>query len=483
MAALVLVVVGLGAEWAHAPSGMTVAGVVDLATGWVIGACGLVAWARASGSLVGPLLVATSFAWFLGTLRDPGTETGRLALSLLYLYAGVLLHAVFTWPMGRTTRSLDRVLVTGGYIVALALPLWQRDAGILIIGALLGIAVLAQYLSLSQSMRTVRRPAIVLGGVLVVALVGKGWVSQRFQKAGLAIPGDPDTLWSIVLVVVAAGLAWNLLLLQRRRAQVTDLVIRLGELDAAGTVAAMDGATANDPAVAAAVDRAAQMIARNHALHIELAAQVRELGASRRRLLEVGDEERSALEQRLRDGALLHLSELRSTVAALETGLPDPSLAGARLQRAAEQLRLASVELEEIAQGLDPVDMAEGGLVSALRDMAARSPLPVDLAVSGELEASASAQMTLYYVASEALANIIRHAQAAHAWLRISAAPGSVILDVEDDGVGGADPVRGGGLRGLQDRLDALGGSLLVSSRNGGGTWLQARLPSDGDGA
>ncbi len=175
---LTLVVVGLLAEWLYLHGRQQVPGLVDLATGWAIGGCGVIAWAAIPRSRLGPLLVLASAAWFMGTPRDPGTEIGRLALMALYLYAGPFTQALITWPTGRTTRRLERVLVIGGYLVALFAPIWERDAGVLAIGVLLALALIVQYVTLPSRDRATRRPAVLAGALVVVTLVGKQAAAQ-----------------------------------------------------------------------------------------------------------------------------------------------------------------------------------------------------------------------------------------------------------------------------------------------------------------
>ena len=315
-----LVAVGLFTEWLYLRGRPQVTGLVDLATGWAIGACGVLAWATVPRSRLGPLLVLTSVAWFVGTPRDPGTDLGRLAIMALYLYAGPLTHALVTWPTGRITRPLDWVLVTGGYVVAVYAALWQRDVGVLVIGGLLAVALAVQHLTLSSRDRVTRGPVLVAGAVLVAGLLGKHAAAQVARDLDLGLLGDPDTLWSIALVTAASLLVGGAISLERRRAQMTDLVI---ELDDGGTGLAAIAADASDPVVRAAVVRAEVMLARNARLRAELDEQVHALAASRRRLLEAEDSERQLLERRLRTGPARQLEQLAASIDALVVGWTD----------------------------------------------------------------------------------------------------------------------------------------------------------------
>jgi signal transduction histidine kinase len=470
-----LAIVGLLAEWLYLRGRPQVGGLVDLATGWALGGCGVIAWATVPRSRLGPLLLLTSLAWFVGTPRDPGTDVGRIAIMALYLYAGPLVQALVTWPTGRATRPLERVLITGGYVIALFAPVWQRDIGVVAIAGLLAVSLAVQHLTLPSRERATRGPALVAGAVLVGGLLAKQGVAQLARDHGLGLLGDPDALWSVSLVAAVSLLVGGAIALERRRAHVTDLVIELGD---GGTGMAAVAVATSDPALRAAVARAEAMLERNVRLRAELDQRARAVEASRRRLLEAEDEERQLLERRLRTGPARHLEQLAATIDGLASGWAHDRGALTRLRRSSEQLAQAAVELEGICRGLDPVLLADG-LAPALYDLAGRSPVPVTVDVVDDIHPTGSVGVTLYYVASEALANVIRHAHATRATLRLSAKGSQVSLAVEDDGVGGADPGRGTGLRGLRDRLEALGGRLLIDDTPTGGTLLAVTVPAE----
>ncbi len=148
-----------------------------------------------------------------------------------------------------------------------------------------------------------------------------------------------------------------------------------------------------------------------------------------------------------------------------------------RVDRAREQLRLALAELDDLARGLDPALLRERGFGEALGDLALRSPVPVELSLGPIGSQGRTLERTLYYVAAEALANVAKHASATRVWMRLGVDGRAVVLSVEDDGVGGADAARGRGLRGLRDRVEAVGGVLRVAGRPEGGTSLRASIP------
>jgi signal transduction histidine kinase len=485
-----VVVTGLAAEWvAHAPR-LDFGALRDLLTGWALAASGLVAWATVPRSRVGPLLAAAGATWFIWNASTVGA-VGPIAAALTDLCAGFLAHALFTWPSGRAVRPLDRVFVIGGYVVALLPPLWERDASLLIVSGLLAAALLVQHAASPPSTRRLRRPALLLGLALAAILAAKGTAAEMLRQADVAYPSASGDLWQLAVVLVALGLTWSLIALDRRRRSAADVVVRLETeqpTGAAGELLALTdllGATGqpDDAAVADVVAQARDMGARNAALRNELAAQVVALEDSRRRLIEAADDERVALEERLRAGPAVRLSLLEETLSGLQ-----PKVAGTapevapHIGRALAQLRQARLELSELARGLDPALLRDRGLGAALLDLAERSHVPVSVSLAALGPSAPSAARTLYYVASEALANVAKHAAAAHAWLRLEAAPSGLTLTVEDDGIGTDGSRSGSGLHGLRDRLDVLDGSLVIGRRPGGGTSLKAIVPTPPDG-
>ena len=208
-------------------------------------------------------------------------------------------------------------------------------------------------------------------------------------------------------------------------------------------------------------------------------AEARELlAASRRRIVQAGDEERRRLERNLHDGAQQRLVALALTVRMVERKLEsDPETACRMLAHAGTELDQALAELREIARGLHPAVLTDRGLGPALDALATRAPIPVDVAGAIDARLPAPVEAAAYYVVAEALTNVAKYARASEARIDVRRDDGRVVVEVADDGVGGADASRGSGLRGLADRVEALGGRLEVSSPAGGGTTLCATLP------
>jgi PAS domain S-box-containing protein len=197
------------------------------------------------------------------------------------------------------------------------------------------------------------------------------------------------------------------------------------------------------------------------------------LRASRARLVEVADRERRRIQRNIHDGAQQRLTSVLLSLGRLrETGTGD----GALLARAIDELATGLQDLHELASGLHPAVLSERGLSSALEALALRAPVPVELTAVPDRRLPEQVEVGAYYVVSEALANVHKHAGARRVVVRATAEHAALLVEVADDGAGGADP-EGEGLRGLLDRVEALGGSLEVDSPSGRGTRITARLP------
>jgi signal transduction histidine kinase len=203
-----------------------------------------------------------------------------------------------------------------------------------------------------------------------------------------------------------------------------------------------------------------------------------QLVASRARVVAAADEARRRIERDLHDGLQQRLVSLGLDLRAAQSMLPpDLTEAQAQVGRIAAELDEATDELREISRGIHPAILSEGGLAPALRTLARRSAVPVELDLQAVARLPAPVEVAAYYVVSEALANSAKHAQASVVHVGVEQRDGLLRLAVRDDGVGGADPANGSGLTGLRDRVEALGGTIAVESRKGGGTAVTARLP------
>jgi signal transduction histidine kinase len=516
-------VVGVAAEWHHwaDPGGW----VPDLLTGWAMVGCGLAGWARRPESRSGPLLAAAGFAWFVPGFTATGTGLlGWLGAHALYLHRGPLAQLVLTYPRGRIRGRVEGAAVAAGYAAAIVTPVWESRVGTVALAAVLVAVAVRGYVHAAGGERRMRRSALQ-----ATVLFAAGAAAIALVRSAVATDAATLLAFEMMLCALAAGLLIGLLRWPWERAEVADLVVELGEarsgtlrdelaralgdrslqvgywlpeaaafVDAAGRPLAVPGpgsgraatmverdgqplavlvhdpAVLDDPGLAEAVSSAAGLAAANARLQAEVRSSLAEIAASRQRILAAADEERSRLERRLRDGAQRRLGDLAETLRLARRSAAGPGTAG-RVARAELQFARTQEDLGRLAHGLHPRQLSEQGLGAALAALAGDFPLPVDLAVSATRTSPAVAAC-VYFVCSEALANVAKHASASR--VQISVAPGArgITVEVADDGTGGADP-GGRGIRGLADRVETLGGTLTVTSAPGHGTRLTAVIP------
>jgi signal transduction histidine kinase len=240
-----------------------------------------------------------------------------------------------------------------------------------------------------------------------------------------------------------------------------------------------DSSLADEPGLVRAVAASAALALENERLEAELRARLDELQSSRARLVEVSMFERRRLERDLHDGA-----QQRLVALSLQLGLARRSLdagdgrsAVTMLDAARDELARALEELRELARGIHPAVLTDRGLEAALEALAERAPLPVSLDQMPAERLPAPVEAAAYFVVAEALTNVAKYAGASNAAVRINRNGSYAVVEVRDDGVGGADPAVGTGLRGLADRLAALDGRLEVHSPPGAGTTVRAEVP------
>jgi signal transduction histidine kinase len=203
-----------------------------------------------------------------------------------------------------------------------------------------------------------------------------------------------------------------------------------------------------------------------------------ELMASRARIVTAADEARRRIERDLHDGAQQRLAALGPRIRSVGGCQPSESAVKHRIADIGDGLAAASEELRQTSHGIHPAVLSHGGLRPALRALCRRAAMPIDLSINAEARLAESVEVAAYYVVAEALTNAAKHAQASLVSVTVDADDARVRLSVVDDGIGGADPRGGSGLIGLKDRVEALGGHLHISSREGHGTTLAAQIPS-----
>ncbi len=252
--------------------------------------------------------------------------------------------------------------------------------------------------------------------------------------------------------------------------------VRVGGHEIGGLV----GGTVASPELLGELADASALLVEIVRLRIELRQALGEVESSRARLLHAGYQERRRLERDLHDGAQQRLVSLGMALRLAQRHLDDPTLdVDGLLDASVAELATAVAELRQIAHGLRPSSL-DDGLGPALSSLASKVPIPVTVDLSGDVAAGRipdDVATTAFFVASEAMANAVKHASPGTIWLRVSRADGRLLVQVRDDGRGGADVRPGAGLAGIADRVAAVGGALSLSSPLGGGTIVEAMLP------
>jgi signal transduction histidine kinase len=238
-----------------------------------------------------------------------------------------------------------------------------------------------------------------------------------------------------------------------------------------------DSSLDDDPELVEAIGGAAALALETADLHAETQARLAELQASRARLTTAADAERRRIERNLHDGAQQRLVTLALQLSLIQRQIRrDPGDAEQLLTSAGDELARSLEELRELARGIHPAAL-DRGLGTALGALVLRAGVPTTLSVELGGRLPEPVEFAAYLVVSEALANVVKYAGATASTVRAVRAGAEVVIEIADDGVGGADPARGSGLRGLTDRVEALGGRLRLVSPAGGGTIVTAELP------
>jgi signal transduction histidine kinase len=240
-----------------------------------------------------------------------------------------------------------------------------------------------------------------------------------------------------------------------------------------------DGGLEHEPQLVRLTAAAASLALEHARLQAEVQAQLEQVRASRARIVEAGDAARRRIERDLHDGAQQRLVTLSLALgmARSQVAGSDPSLA-ALLEGATKEAREAIAELRELARGIHPAVLTETGLSGAIQALVERSPVVTRVSEVPAGRYPAPIEATAYFVVSEALANVAKHAPAATAQVAIRPLAGRMVVEIMDDGPGGARPGAGSGLRGLADRVASVGGTLQIDSAAGSGTRLRAEIPS-----
>jgi signal transduction histidine kinase len=234
----------------------------------------------------------------------------------------------------------------------------------------------------------------------------------------------------------------------------------------------------DEPDLVEAVGAAAGLALENERLQADLRVRLEDLRASRARIVDATDAERRRLERNLHDGTQQRLVSVSMALGLAESKLgSEPENARRIIEEAREALGAALQELREFSQGIHPAILTERGLGPALRELVFLAPMSIELDVPSDDRLPEPVEAAAYYIVAEALANVAKYASADSVTVTVERQNGLARVEIADDGVGGADPAKGSGLRGLSDRVEALGGTLDVESAPGHGTRLTAEIP------
>lgn len=479
--------------------------VADLAVPIALVVVGVVIWRRARPTAL--LLVAAGLTWFLAGWLAPA----------LFWHRALVWHGVLAYPGWRPPSLVSRAVVAIGYVTVVFFPVALLDEWVTIGSGVALVGAAAYDLKGTRGrVRHHRRVEMLAAGVLAGAMVTSA-VARLLVERDLSVP----TLLAYELALVLSGLVLAAGLAPPRGPELADVVIDLGRggpdvlreeiartlrdpevrigywdvdtaryLDAAGSpVAGEDGRVglevprdgepfallalepelARDTKLVASIETATRISAVNARRQSEVLDQVKEIEASRRRLLAAADDERGRLERELRRNLQGRIGGLGSRLQLLTDQGRSP-----HLPRALEHLTRTRDDLSDVAAGLRPRDL-DLGLPVALDRIAAQAPNPVQvLGAPGGLDPDV--ELTLWYVCTEAISNSAKHALGATVQIGFEQSADAVWAELVDDGPGGAILQDRGGLRGLADRVESLGGSFTVDS-GPSGTRLVVGLP------
>jgi signal transduction histidine kinase len=421
-----------------------------------------------------------------GIVAEPGAATNLLRVQLCVLSATMLAGIGFLVTRRRRSEApLRRSLA------------WLADSFAL---ALLMLAFLyasaALGLSGQQAFETIRRLTLFAVGLAPIVFV-VGLLDDRLARSAVGdlfveLRGNPEP--AVLRSALARALrdpSLSLAYWLPEFGSWADVDGQPVELPADGRRAATlvrdhdgapvaalvhDASLLDDRALLDAVAAAAAIALENARLSVELRARLDELRGSRARIVEAGDSERRRLERNLHDGAQQRLVAIALQLRLLENRVRDDPAAAEMASAAGEELKRSLEELRELARGLHPA-VLEHGLGAALDALAARSKIPTTVTCDVPGRLPEPVELAAYFVAAEALTNVAKYADAREASVRAWLDGEMAVVEVADDGVGGADDSKGSGLRGLADRVEALDGRLRVVSPAGAGTVVTAELP------
>jgi signal transduction histidine kinase len=428
--------------------------VLAVLVAWSFLGTGLYIWDRSPDNLTGPLMVAVAFSWLAAGLATSNTAGVYIVGALLNpLPFAILVHLLFAFPTGRLRSTWDRRFVALGYLITT-------------VGQLIGVVFYNPAVA-DDCPNCPSNPLLI-------------WDNPDVYDS-------LDSVLSILAAIVMGALVWKLL---RRRREAEDPAERIRDAPVwwAGAAALVFVIALIATNIGPEEGNFDDYVFAASLLVLATVPYAFWVGIVRWRLWEAdaraaaaGYAERRRVERDLHDGAQQRLVALALELRMVRSRMDsDPAAAAEMLEGAAGELAAATEELRELARGIHPPVLTDRGLVPALEALATRAPLPVSVEAEGIDRAGEAVEAAAYFVASEALTNVARHANAERAVVRVTRADGRLCVEVEDDGSGGAALAGGSGLRGLVDRVGALGGTLELESEPGRGTIVRASLPARG---
>ena len=500
-------------EWQASPNADRTVLAFDVAVGLTFVVAAVITLDLPTARRVAYLELAAGLAWFAGALTPVASGA----------YLGFLLHLLVSYPTGRLERPVQRAVVATGYIVVLiASPF--GFAGVE--SVLLAVGAVTSFVGASATDGPMRRGR--LGATVVAATMAVVFAAVAAGvSAGTLSFAMARILAASVLILSTAALAIDLRWGGWSRDALTRLVIDLGDraegttlrdrlaaalddptlvigygLDEGRTYVDDDGRPVDlphagsgrvavplrlaglevgvlvrderwpiDPVLADGVAAAAELALGNARLHAATRRQVADLEASRERLIVAAEAERQRIRLELDGGAIRRLAGVREALRASAT-------LGADREPLLDHAQSVIRQLAELSDGLGPASELVDGLGPALQRLAANSPVPA-VADGPDGRLPGLVEGTAFFVCSEGLANVAKHAHASRVSIRARERDGSLVVEVDDDGVGGATPLPGSGLDGLRQRVESTGGRLTIEDRREGGTRILAELPID----
>jgi signal transduction histidine kinase len=523
------------------PDSLTLPAPVHVAIGWSFVGAGTVAWLRRPDNRTGLLMTVTGVVWFGRDFDWMHTwVTTQADVLASNLFVALVAHQLVVFPEGRARTRLERILVVAAYTLATLgylVTLLGSIANVIVdlLAAAVALAILMQLVAKWRRASPPRRRALapviwtgptVLAVVLVMLALDSGGPWPAPVEAGLH--------WvTLCFVAIPVAFLAGLLRTQLHRGAVAELVVELSQaltpaevrdalartlrdpsleivywlpdracyVDLSGQAADMSpgpnrkasvldrngeplAALLHDPSLIEEADlvqaagAAARLALENARLQAELRAQLDEVRASRARIVAAGDAERRRIERDLHDGVQQRLLGIRLSFRLLRGQLRgDPNTVDDLLTEAEDELAGTLDDLRALARGIHPAVLTDEGLTPALETLSRRAPVPVTVNALPSRALPADVEAAAYFVAAEAIANTAKHAQATAMTITVAPSEDLLVIEISDNGIGGARSATDGGLAGLVDRVAALEGTLSISSPPGRGTCLHAEIP------